>query len=139
MKRTSVKDGLVRVLQEMFTHSSFSGGRLALVGKGQGELRMEEYARRLIDALGRINAGETRVTCPKCGRGNIRFSYTHFGDNWYGTWLECDTCDMVEAAHGQGRPPRFQEDLINPKFQRLDEKVWASNHPELGKPFPDES
>jgi ssDNA-binding Zn-finger/Zn-ribbon topoisomerase 1 len=84
----------------------------------------QEYAKRLVETLRKVRAGETEIVCPKCRQGTVRVSYTHFGNDKYSTWLECNKCDMVEEAFGHSRPPDFREELINPYFQRLDEETW---------------
>lgn len=92
--------------------------------KNNNAMAAQQYAKQLVETLRKVRSGEVDIVCPKCGRGTVHVSYTHFGDDKYSTWLECDKCGMVEEAFGHSRPPDFREELINPKFQRLDEETW---------------
>ena len=93
----------------------------------------KDYIRRLVDTQQRVRSGETNILCPQCGHGTVIVSYTHFGNGRYGTWLQCNTCDMVEETYEGAPPPGFREDLINPRFQQLDEEAWARTQAKSGK------
>jgi ribosomal protein L37AE/L43A len=83
------------------------------------------HAEKLVRLFQMIeNRRHEGLTCPKCGDVGITVSYTKSSEERYGIWLECRECGNVEHADRNGRPPGFEEGLIDERFQKLDDEAW---------------
>ena len=83
------------------------------------------YAQKLSEIFDQIyRHGDEGILCPVCGQGTLDVSYTQNENNNYGIWIECAVCHLLEHADVKGQPLGFQENLVRPKYQQLDDRAW---------------
>jgi hypothetical protein len=90
------------------------------MGLNTGSQQMLKIATELIDG----DPSRVDLTCPYCGAGPLVYSYTK--REWakgYGFYLGCRVCGHWNHYCLAEKPPNYRDDLVDPEFQRLEDKA----------------
>ena len=63
------------------------------------------------------------LTCPKCGYSPLVFSYAVNRLPKYGLYIHCKNCKLLHHFILASKPPNFQENLILPEYQILEDQA----------------